>query len=133
MDFENSLDNQKVFGIIAGMKNSNTRLTMPKFRFESVFSLKDTLCAMGMPDAFEPSAADFSSMSDSKELWLDDVKHKTFISVDENGTEAAAATAAIAVCSIPGTITIDRPFFFLIRDIETGTILFMGRVLNPVA
>ncbi len=132
-EFESSLDYQKVSDIIAGLENGNMSLTMPKFEFESSFSLKENLAAMGMPDAFEPSAADFSSMSDSKELWLDDVKHKTFISVDENGTEAAAATAAIAVCSIPGTITIDRPFFFLIRDIETGTILFMGRVLNPVA
>lgn len=130
-DFEDSLDYQKLSDIIAGLGKGNIHLTMPKFRFESGFGLKETLSALGMAEAFLPDAADFSCMTDSKELWLDDVTHKAYVSVDENGTEATAATVATMVASLPGTITIDRPFIFLIRDIETSSILFIGRVLNP--
>lgn len=130
-EFEDSLDYRKLSAITAGLEKGNIQLTMPKFQFESQFSLKETLSALGMADAFSPEAADFSGMTDSKELWLDDVSHKTCVSVDENGTEAAAATAAVMVASLPGTFTIDRPFIFLIRDIGTGSILFMGRVKYP--
>jgi len=90
-----------------------------------------------MPDAFSGSA-DFSGMTSNKDLFIGDVIHKAFVSVDETGTEAAAATAVVMVTSAPGpkpkepvTVTIDRPFIFLIRDIETGAILFIGRVVNP--
>jgi serpin B len=72
-------------------------------------------------------------MTGSPELFIDEMVHKTFISVDEAGTEAAAATAGLMAPGIsePVKITIDRPFLFLIRDTETGTILFIGRVLDP--
>jgi len=110
---------------------------MPKFEFDSQFSLKDTLAGMGMRDAFSPDDADFSGMTDNRELFISDVIHKAFVAVDEAGTEAAAATAVIvgvtAVPPSPVEITIDRPFIFLIRDIQTGAILFVGRVLNPGA
>jgi serpin B len=132
-EFEDSLDYQKVSDIIAGLREANVTLTMPRFKFESGFSLKDTLSAMGMADAFSPDAADFSGMTGSENLWIDDVTHKAYISVDESGTEAAAATQAMMVASLPRVITLDRPFIFLIRDIETGTILFIGRVVNPAA
>ncbi|MBA7656497.1 hypothetical protein ES703_64423 [subsurface metagenome] len=132
--FEESLNAQRVDDIV---KNLNTRevvLTMPKFEFESSFGLKKTLTAMGMPVAFSASA-DFSGMTGNPDLFIGEVLHKAFVSVDEAGTEAAAATAVIMeLTAIPGEpveVTIDRPFIFLIRDIESGTILFIGRVVNP--
>ena len=107
---------------------------MPKFEFESEFSLKEILAAMGMPVAFTANA-DFSGMTGSRNLLISEVIHKAFVSVDEAGTEAAAATAVImeltAAPGMPVEVTVERPFIFLIRDIETGSILFTGRVVNP--
>jgi serpin B len=134
--FEEGLQAQQVDAIINGLKNTEVALTMPQFEFDSEFSLKDTLAGMGMPIAFS-SVADFSGMTGNRELFISDVVHKAFVAVDEAGTEAAAATAVImkltAVPEPPMEVTIDRPFIFLIRDIETGAILFVGRVLNPGA
>ena len=91
---------------------------------------------MGMPVVFT-GAADFSGMTGTRELFIGEVLHKSFVSVDEAGTEAAAATAVVMeLTAIPDTqveLTVDRPFIFLIRDLETGTILFVGRVANPIA
>ena len=133
--FEKGLQAQQVDAIIDDLQNTRLTLTMPQFKFESQFSLKDTLAEMGMPIAFSPDEADFSGMTGNRELFISDVVHKAFVVVDEAGTEAAAATAVImkltAVPEPPVEVTIDRPFIFLIRDIETGTILFVGRVLNP--
>jgi serpin B len=134
--FEEGLQAQQVCDIISGLQFTGVALTMPKFEFDSEFSLKNTLAGMGMPIAFS-SAADFSGMTGNSELFISDVVHKTFVAVDEAGTEAAAATAVI----MPGSaapeptveVTIDRPFIFLIRDIETGAILFVGRVMNTGA
>ncbi len=131
--FEESLNAQRVDDIV---KNLNTRevvLTMPKFEFESSFGLKKTLTAMGMPVAFS-AGADFSGMTGNPDLFIGEVLHKAFVSVDEAGTEAAAATAVIMPLAVPPEepveVTIDRPFVFLIRDIKTGTILFVGRVID---
>ncbi|MCL0104945.1 serpin family protein [Dehalococcoidia bacterium] len=133
--FEKALDAQKVDEIIGRIKPGQVKLAMPRFEFDSRFSLRRTLAAMGMPDAFLPEKADFSGMTGNRDLFIEDVIHKAFVSVDEAGTEAAAATAVVmaltAVPLPPVEVTIDRPFIFLIRDIETGTILFVGRVLNP--
>ena len=134
--FEEGLQAQQVDAIINDLQDTQVALTMPKFEFDSEFSLKDTLAGMGMPIAFS-SAADFSGMTGNPELFISDVFHKAFVSVDESGTEAAAATAVIgkltAVPEPPVEVTIDRPFIFLIRDIDTGAILFVGRVMNPGA
>jgi serpin B len=108
---------------------------MPKFKLESDFRLAETLAAMGMPLAFT-GGADFSGMDGTLDLFIGAVIHKAFVSVDEAGTEAAAATAVVMKFeSEPAQsieVMVDRPFIFLIRDLETGTILFMGRVLNPI-
>jgi len=132
--FEKSMDYQMIEKIISDVSYQQVNLTMPKFEFESEFSLKKTLTAMGMPVSFSADA-DFSGMTGNRDLAIDDVLHKAFVSVDEAGTEAAAATAVImtltAVPSPPVQIVVERPFIFLIRDIETGTVLFVGRVLNP--
>jgi serpin B len=134
--FEEGLEAEKVSDIMSGLQPAQVALTMPKFEFDSDFSLKDTLTEMGMPIAFS-GAADFSGMTGTADLCISEVLHKAFVSVDEAGTEAAAATAVImretAVPGEPADVTIDRPFIFLIRDIETGAILFVGRVLNPGA
>jgi len=134
--FEETLNIQQVDSIISGLKPIEVALTMPQFEFESEFSLKDTLAEMGMPVAFS-SAADFSGMTGTPDLYISQVIHKAFVSVDEAGTEAAAATAVIIMRngytpSEPAVeVTLDRPFIFLIRDIETGAVLFVGRVMNP--
>jgi serpin B len=134
--FEEGLQAHHVDAIINDLQLTEVALTMPQFEFESEFSLKDTLAGMGMPIAFS-SSADFSGMTGNRDLFISDVVHKAFVAVDEAGTEAAAATAVImaltAVPPPPVEVTIDRPFIFLIRDIETGAILFVGRVMNPSA
>jgi len=137
-EFEEALDAERMSAIIERLEPRQVALTMPKFEFESDFSLKETLAAMGMPVAFSANDADFSGMADNPDLYIHDVIHKAFVSVDEAGTEAAAATAVVVgVVSMPVDepvqVTVDRPFIFLIRDIETGAILFVGRVVNPSA
>jgi serpin B len=137
--FEGSMDADLVRTITEDLVPTRLALTMPKFEFDSAFGLRDTLGAMGMPVAFISSSgpctsetADFSGMTGSCELFVKEVVHKAFVSVDEAGTEAAAATAVvIGIESLPPSVTIDRPFVFLIRDIETGAILFVGRVEDP--
>ncbi len=132
--FEEGLQSQQVDAIISDLQTTEVALMMPKFEFDSEFSLKDTLAGMGMPIAFS-SAADFSGMTGTLDLQITEVLHKAFVSVDEAGTEAAAATAVIvgetAIPGQPVEVTLDRSFIFLIRDIETGAILFVGRVMNP--
>jgi len=134
--FEKGLQAQQVDAIIGDLQGIRVTLTMPRFEFDSEFGLTDTLDWMGMPIAFSPDEADFSGMTGNRELFISDVIHKAFVAVDEAGTEAAAATAVVVgTTSIPVEppvqVTIDRPFIFLIRDVETGAILFVGRVLNP--
>jgi len=132
--FEEGLQAQQVCDIISDLQPTGIALTMPKFEFDSEFSMKDTLAGMGMPIAFS-GGADFSGMTGTLDLHISEVIHKAFVSVDEAGTEAAAATAVImresAPPELPVEMTIDHPFIFLIRDIETGAILFVGRVMNP--
>jgi len=132
--FEGWLDADHVDTIMNNLAYRQVALTMPKFEFESDFSLGGTLVVMGMPVAFS-SAADFSGMTGSRDLAIAEILHKAFVSVDEAGTEAAAATAVVmretAMPEQPLQVTVDRPFVFLIRDIETGTVLFVGRVVNP--
>lgn len=107
---------------------------MPKFKFEAELALKETLMEMGTQDAFTENVADLSGMDGTHLLYLSDAFHKAFAAVDEKGTEAAAATAVLAVpASMPvgKDMQINRPFLFFIRDVPSGTILFMGRVVDP--
>ncbi|MBN2685377.1 MAG: outer membrane lipoprotein-sorting protein [Pontiellaceae bacterium] len=110
---------------------------LPKFKMETAFNLNDTLTQMGMTDAFSDKA-DFSGMTDApNDLFIGGVLHKAFIEVNEEGTEAAASTALFAGSdenfSLPQQFIADRPFLFCIRENSTGTLLFMGRVMNPEA
>ena len=129
-EFEDSLNAQVLDRIFDEIEIGNITLTMPLFELESEFGLDQTLAGMGMPNAFG-AGADFSGMTGTKALWISEVVHKAFVSVDEEGTEAAAATAVVFLESEPLLVTVDRPFIFLIRDRATGTILFVGRVMNP--
>lgn len=135
-EFESALDSAQVSGFVALLARQRVDLSMPRFTFEWSTSLKDVLSAMGMPLAFG-GAADFSGMDGTLQLFIGDVLHKAFVAVNEEGTEAAAATAVIMkLTAVPPpalVVTVDRPFVFLIRDIETGAILFVGRVVDPSA
>lgn len=111
------------------------RTTMPKFRLESTVDLAQPLRTMGMPDAFT-TGADFSGMTGGRDLFISGVVHKAFVEVDEEGTEAAAATGiGVSLTSMPTEpppeFKADRPFVFLIRDRTSGTILFIGRLAEP--
>ena len=134
-EVESNLDYQTASAILGDLQPTSVSLALPKFKFESQFGLVDQLAALGMTDAFDPDRADFSGMSERKDLYISAVIHKAFVAVDEKGTEAAAATAVIVEVASAQmsdiTLIVDRPFIFLIRDIPTGQILFIGRVLNP--
>ena len=134
--FENSLDTQTLEGIVAKLApspSSLVQLTMPRFRIESDLQLRTFFESLGMSDLFSAARADLSMISSEPGFHLDEVLHKTFIEVDEEGTEAAAVTMPVVMSLEPKVIeiTLDRPFLFLIRDRETATWLFLGRVGNP--
>jgi len=133
-EFARALDAQVLQTVLEGMNHEQVMLTMPRFRYESSFRLKDALVQLGMGNAFSDKA-DFSGMTGNHDLSISDVYHKAFVAVDEDGTEAAAATAVVmkltAAPGMPVEVTLDRPFVFLIRDIDTGAILFIGHVVNP--
>lgn len=128
---------QKVFD---GWMSKLTRrrriaLALPRFETTSRFELSKALQAMGMTDAFQHPAADFSGMASSRELFIGFVIHKAFVKLDEKGTEAAAATAVGMLAggkpAPPIPVRVDRPFLFLLRDTQTGSLLFMGRIVDP--
>ena len=129
-------DGATVAGALALTSRKAVDLSMPRFEFRSTAMLRDTLGKLGMPLAFT-ERADFSAMSPREKMLVQEVAHEAFIAVDEEGTEAAAATAVIAgVTGAPSEVvqlTVDRPFFFFIRDDETGAVLFTGRVMDPTA
>ncbi len=143
--FESTLSADVLAGIMDGLDSHDFVVTLPRFTFESSFKLSGVLQKMGMTlpfmNCYPVGCADFSGMLDPEiaELYITEAFHKTFIAVDEKGTEAAAATAVVmgVTCSGPSFPSIwfdvNRSFIFLIRDIETGAILFLGRVLDPTA
>jgi serine protease inhibitor len=135
---ESSLTPASLAAWTSGMGNQEVKVALPKFKMSSGFSLAQALKALGLTDGFDPDRADFSGM-DGRAQWLhiSAVLHKSYIEVNEKGTEAAAATAVVmAPTSIRPVETLrefraDHPFLFLIRDSATGSILFMGRVVKP--
>ena len=130
-EFQASLTPEKLNTILASLDEQTLFLTMPKFECASDFQLREALEELGMEIPFS-SAANFSGMTKAP-LRIAQVFHKAYVHVDEQGTEAGAATAITMARGLTNTpsVNIDRPFIFLIRHDPTGTILFMGRVLNP--
>ena len=114
---------------ISQLQDRRHELMLPRFKLEYEVRLNDTLEALGMGIAFG-GGADFSGMGPN--LFISEVRHKTFVEVNEEGTEAAAVTAVVGVKSLPPAFRVDRPFFFAIYDAETETILFMGTVTEPM-
>jgi serpin B len=136
-EFEAELDAARFAEVVSSLENRYVNLSMPRFSVETQTSLAELLKTLGMPSAFDPRAADFSGMTtESDGLHITDVIHQANIDVDEEGTEASAASAVIIgwVSSGPDdqvTMAVDRPFLFALRDTHTGAILFIGRVTNP--
>jgi serpin B len=133
--FESTLDASVVSTLSKSLTSQYVRLTLPKFKIEGGFSLSAAMKSLGMRTAFS-DAADFSGISPGESLRIQDVFHKGFVDVDENGTEAAAATAVVVgVTSVPAPPTIEfnanRPFVFAIVDKKTGAVVFLGRVVSP--
>ncbi len=128
---------QKMPTILQGLAVKQVMLSLPKFEFTSDFRVDETFKEMGISDLFDPAAADLSGMDGTRDLFVSAILHKAFISVDEAGTEAAAATAVVVegtgMPEIDATVTVDRPFLFVIQDLQTGAFLFMGSVRNPVS
>ena len=135
-DLDGKLDAVRLAEWTGQVNEREVDIYLPKFKFETQYELRDLLVGMGMVDAFELPPADFSGMSGYKDLYITKVVHKAIIEVNEEGSEAAAATGVVmgtkSVMHKP-VFKADRPFLFMIRHNETGSILFMGRVANPAA
>jgi len=135
--FEQGLTAKKAQEAMGALSTKRVALTLPRLKYESSFDLVATLRSLGVTDAFDPNRADLTGMTEQRELYISDVVHKAIIQLDEKGTEAAAATAVVArltsVPTVDATVTVDRPFVFLIRDLKTEAVVFVGRVLNPAA
>ena len=110
-------------------------VALPRFKMTAELELSSTLSALGMPLAFDDKKADFTGITRAEPLFISQVRHKAFVEVNEEGTEAAAATGVVMTTrsapALPQVFRADHPFVFLIRDVATGTVLFMGRVTDP--
>jgi serpin B len=132
---EDMMDEKKLQEWIKSATKTEVETYIPRFKFTQRFELGKNLSDMGMKDAFS-AAADFSGINGKKDLYISRVIHKAFVDVNEEGTEAAAATAVVIetkalIIKKPVVFKADHPFIFLIRDKEVGSILFMGRVMDP--
>jgi serpin B len=132
--FERTLTAERLFGVFEALGDAQGHVRLPRFEYDTEVQLSKALSALGMPDAFGPGA-NFSGMveGDDADLFVDEVYHEAFVSVDEEGTEAAAATAVVVVETAAQQsfdLTFDRPFLFCIRDRPTDAVLFLGRVVD---
>jgi serpin B len=135
-EFERSLTAGSLAETLAKLRPRRVEVALPRFRMEAGFELATVLAAMGMPAAFDGDA-DFSGINGRRDLFISAVIHKAFVDVNEEGTEAAAATAVLmprAAAVRPDPVVVfraDHPFVFLIRHNRSGSLLFVGRVINP--
>jgi len=139
-DLEQQLTPQKLEQWLASARDQRVVVTLPKFKITAELDLKDRLSDMGMPLAFDPDKADLTGMYDKVKaggynLYIAKVIHKAFVDVNEEGTEAAAATAVIVKenksVQIDPVFRADHPFIFMIRDNRSGSVLFLGRLVDP--
>ena len=135
-ELESRLDAETLDGWLSSVTQQRVHCILPRFELTSQFDLGETLAGMGMPEAFS-GRADFSGITGRRGLFISKVVHKAFVDVNEEGTEAAAATAvAIKLSCVPDMepsvdFRADHPFLFLIRHEGTGAVLFMGRLADP--
>jgi len=133
-EIENTLTAENLNAFLSKMGTTKVDVYFPRFKITcGAFSLNKVLIELGMPDAFNLEKADFSGMNGTGGLWISDVFHKAFIEVNEEGTEAAASTGVVMAHAfhIEPIFRADHPFIFFIKDNRSGSILFMGRVMNP--
>lgn len=131
---EKKLDAAAFEKLLKTLRPSEVDVWLPRFKIEQQAALGPTLAAMGMPSAFRESAADFSGMTGGKGLWISAVIHKAFVEVNEEGTEAAAATAVVTITDsveLTASFRADHPFLFALRDNKSGAVLFLGRLVEP--
>ena len=140
-DYVGSLTGERFLALAENFEDAAVSVAMPKFKCEFGLNLNNALCAMGMPDAFDSERADFSKMlegngTDKRDLCVDQVLHKTFIAVDEEGTRAGASTAVLMTEAASSSannekyVTLNRPFVYAIIDTQTKLPLFIGTVLE---
>ncbi|PIK40855.1 hypothetical protein BSL78_22285 [Apostichopus japonicus] len=133
-NLESKINMQVITSWVKHSRKQKVGVSFPRFKLEESFDLNDHLTLMGMSDVFNVSKADLSGITESEDLYVSKVIHKAFVEVNEEGTEAAAATAAsiVVLCieDIPA-FKADRPFIFYISDTSSGSILFLGRLVNP--
>jgi serpin B len=134
-DLEKALAADKLADWVGRLRKQEVVVTLPRFKTTAEFSLKDTLSALGVKQAFNPAGADFSGMDGERDLFISAVVHKAYVDVNEKGTEAAAATGVVVTLTSAApqrpVFRADHPFVFLIRDTRNGSVLFLGRVVNP--
>ena len=142
-EIEAQLSGEWAQGVVQSLQNREVILTLPKYRFETpAIDLRETLSAVGMPNAFSRDADFFGIIEQRPALFisLGKVLHKAFIDVNEKKTEAAAVSVVVVTVEVsipvvigepPVVMRVDRPFIFFIRDKKTNSILFLGRVMNP--
>jgi len=131
---EKSLTTKKLKNWLSALSEREVEVYIPRFKIEKRFVLNEPLEKMGMVDAFDMMKADFSGMTPKPDLHISSVIHQAFVEVNEEGTEASAATAVIMATKAvvkPTVFRADRPFIFFIRDIRSGSILFIGRLVEP--
>jgi serpin B len=132
-DLEESLTVENLNQWKNQMRERSISVYMPKFKFETKYNLPQVLSKMGMPTAFQWPGADFSGMDGTRNLYISKVIHQAFVEVNEEGTEAAAATAIVMAMGsmVPNQFRADHPFIFMVQERQTGGILFLGKVMDP--
>jgi serpin B len=123
-------DQEKLKYWTTNLESDSIDVYLPRFRLEYERVLNDVLIRLGMGIAFAP-AADFTKMYEQGGVWIDTVKHKSFLEVNEEGTEAAAVTIVVMEKGPPSGFRVNRPFVFMIRENVSGTILFIGKIVDP--
>jgi serpin B len=135
--FEKGLTTKRLDDLAAKAESTSVKVWLPRFKVETGYELQKVLPAMGMARAFSATGADFSGMTSAERFWIDVVIHKAFVNVDEEGTEAAAATGvgmratAVTAFREPKVFRADHPFLFAIVHQPSGAMLFMGRLVSP--
>lgn len=134
-NLEKNLTESLLKNVVSSLREKKVEVFLPKFKMESTYQMKSHLSALGIPSAFDETKADFSGMDKGKDVYISEVFHKAFVEVNEEGTEAAAATGVVMMkrsIQITPEFRADHPFLFFIRDSVNDVILFAGRFYKPI-